>query len=158
MFRSWSREGGICIGFLTSDTQLALPHLRQSFEIQTDASDYAMGVVLLQHGKPISFHSKMFNGAVINYPTYDKELYVLVQSVKKWKNYLMALQWKDPLTKVIKEVFSVIKLAKIVEKTFSTTSIYGYEGFGRAFNQSSTKIENLGGWRLLQMFFSSVRY
>jgi hypothetical protein len=26
---------------------------------------------------------------VINYPTYDKELYVLVQSVNKWKNYLM---------------------------------------------------------------------
>lgn len=24
-----------------------------------------------------------------NYPTYDKELYVLVQSVKKWKHYLM---------------------------------------------------------------------
>jgi hypothetical protein len=26
---------------------------------------------------------------VINYPTYDKELYALVQSVKKWKNYLL---------------------------------------------------------------------
>ena len=48
-----------------------------------------MGTILLQHGKPISFHSQMFNGVVINYPTYEKELYVLVQSVKKWKNYLM---------------------------------------------------------------------
>jgi len=28
---------------------LALPDLRQPFEIQMDASDYAMGVVLLQH-------------------------------------------------------------------------------------------------------------
>jgi hypothetical protein len=26
---------------------------------------------------------------VINYPTYDKELYALVQSVKKWKHYLL---------------------------------------------------------------------
>jgi hypothetical protein len=26
---------------------------------------------------------------VINYPTYGKELYALVQSVKKWKHYLM---------------------------------------------------------------------
>jgi hypothetical protein len=26
---------------------------------------------------------------VINYPTYDKELYALVKSVKKWKHYLM---------------------------------------------------------------------
>jgi hypothetical protein len=31
----------------------------------------------------------MFNNAVINYPTYDKELYALVQSVNKWKHYLL---------------------------------------------------------------------
>ena len=70
-------------------TVLALPNLRQSFEIQTDASDYAMGTVLLQHGNPIDFHSETFNGVVTNYHTYDKELYELVQSVKKWKQYLM---------------------------------------------------------------------
>ena len=54
-----------------------------------DASDYAMGAVLMQNDKPISFHSEIFNGVVTNYPTYDKELYELVQSVKKWKHYLM---------------------------------------------------------------------
>ena len=63
--------------------------MRQPFEIQTDASDYAMGAVLLQLGKPITFHSEIFNGAVTNYPKYEKELYVLVQCVKKWKHYLM---------------------------------------------------------------------
>ena len=57
--------------------------------MQTDASDYAMGAILLQHGKPIVFHSETFNRAVTNHPTYEKELYVLVQSVKKWKHYLM---------------------------------------------------------------------
>ena len=61
---------------------LALPDLRQSFDIYTDASDYAMGAVLMQHGKTICFHSETFSGAVINYPTYGKELYALVQSVK----------------------------------------------------------------------------
>jgi len=68
---------------------LALPDLQRPFEIQTDASDYAMGVVLTQHGKPICYHSETFNPAVVNYPTYDKELYALAQSVKKWKHYLM---------------------------------------------------------------------
>jgi hypothetical protein len=74
---------------ISSTPVLALPNLRQPFEIQTDASHYAMGAVLLQYGKPICFHSETFNSAVINYPTYDKELYALVQSVKKWKHYLL---------------------------------------------------------------------
>jgi hypothetical protein len=68
---------------------LALPDLQHPFEIETDASDYAMGAVLMQHGKPICYHSETFTSAVVNYPTYDKELYALVQSVKKWKHYLM---------------------------------------------------------------------
>ena len=68
---------------------ISLLDLRKPFEIETDASDYAMGVVLMQHGKPICYHSETFNGVVVNYPTYDKELYSLMQSVKKWKHYLM---------------------------------------------------------------------
>ena len=51
------------------------------------------------------------------------------------------IQGKDPLAEVIKEVFSVIKLTKIVKKTFSTTSVYGYGGFGGAFNGNSTQLK-----------------
>ena len=68
---------------ISSTPVLALSDLRQPFEIQTDASDHAMGVVLMQHGKPISFHYEIFNRVVTNYHTYEKELYALVQSVKK---------------------------------------------------------------------------
>ena len=56
----------------------SLPDLKQSFEIQNDVSDYAMGAVLMQHGYPIYFHSETFNSVVINYPTYNRELYALV--------------------------------------------------------------------------------
>jgi hypothetical protein len=48
-----------------------------------------MSVVLMQRGKPICYYSATFTQSVINYPTYDKELYALVQRVKKWKNYLI---------------------------------------------------------------------
>ena len=68
---------------------LALSDLQQPFEIETDASGYAMGAVLMQHKKPICYHSETFFKTIINYPTYDKELYALVQSVKKWKHSLM---------------------------------------------------------------------
>ena len=59
---------------------------------------------------------------------------------------------------VIKEVFSIIKLAKIVKKIKSTTCIYDYGGFGGAFNGNSTQLKKLGGPRLLRFFFSLVRY
>jgi len=52
------------------------------------ASEYVMGVVLMQGGNSICYHSKMFHGGVLNYPMYDKELYTLVKVVKKWKHYL----------------------------------------------------------------------
>ena len=48
-----------------------------------------MGAVLMQQKKPICYHSEKFSQAVINYPTYDKELYALAQSVKNWKHYLI---------------------------------------------------------------------
>lgn len=50
--------------------------------METDVSDYAMGVILLQEGKPICYHSKNFSGVILNYPTYDKEMHALVQAIK----------------------------------------------------------------------------
>jgi hypothetical protein len=42
-----------------------------------------MGVILMQYRKPICYHFDTFNQVVVDYPTYDKVLYELVQSVKK---------------------------------------------------------------------------
>jgi hypothetical protein len=68
---------------------LALPKLQNPFEVETNASGYAMGEVLMQGVRIVCYHSKVFHGVVLNYPTYDKELYSLVHTVKKLKHYLM---------------------------------------------------------------------
>jgi hypothetical protein len=73
---------------------LALSNLQQPFEIETEASGYAMGAVLMQYRKPICYHSETFNQVVVNYTTYEKELYGLVQSIHKWKHYLL---WKETI-------------------------------------------------------------
>ena len=116
---------------INSTLVLALLNLRQPFEIQTDVSDYAMGAVLMQHGKSISFHLENFNSVVTNYPTYDKELYALVQSVKKWKHYLMGKETiihtdHQPL-QVLTVTVQVATITTLQMDGFSTTVSFGYQ-------------------------------
>jgi hypothetical protein len=42
-----------------------------------------MGEILMQRGNSICYNSKMFHGGDLKYPIYGKELYGLVQVVKK---------------------------------------------------------------------------
>lgn len=65
------------------------------FEIETDASHYAIGMLLFQrllngdkHG-PIDMHSRKFTSAERNYPIRQKELLAIVEAVKKWRHHLL---------------------------------------------------------------------
>jgi hypothetical protein len=68
---------------------LTFPKLKNPFKVETYAIGYVMGAIWMQGGKSVCYHSKMFQGGVLNYPTYDKEIYAIVQVVKKWNHYLM---------------------------------------------------------------------
>jgi hypothetical protein len=66
-----------------------LTYLQQPFEIETDASDYVVGAVLTQHNHPVAYHSETLSDTIQKYPTYDKEMYSIVQSCRQWKHYIM---------------------------------------------------------------------
>jgi len=68
---------------------LALPNLQKPFKVEINVSVYSMELVLIQGGNIVCYHSKIFHGEVLNYPTYDKVLYVLVQAINWWKHYPM---------------------------------------------------------------------
>ena len=110
--------------------------LKKGFEM-TDLGyvHYYMGIEVTQHPKFILLPKKKYIGDLLNNFGMD-EWNPLTTPMEK--NLKRTLQGKDPLTEVIKKVFSVIELAKIVKKKFATTFIYGYRGFGVAFNGNST--------------------
>jgi hypothetical protein len=57
--------------------------------VDIDASGYATGELLMHGGRHVCYYSELFHGVVLNYTTYNKGIYSLVQDVKKWKPYLM---------------------------------------------------------------------
>jgi hypothetical protein len=73
---------------LTHAPLLQLPDFNKTFELECDASGIGLGGVLLQEGKPIAYFSEKLSGPVLNYSTYDKELYALVRTLETWQHYL----------------------------------------------------------------------
>ena len=64
--------------------------------IETDASDYALGGVLLQQGPddiwhPVAFISRTLQAAEKNYEVHDKEMLVIVYACIEWRPLLLSL-------------------------------------------------------------------
>ncbi|RDX66200.1 Tf2-9, partial [Mucuna pruriens] len=73
---------------LTNAPMLCLPNFDNAFEIKCDASGVGIGAVLMEESKPIAYFSEKLSEAVLNYSTYDKELYALVRTLQSWQQYL----------------------------------------------------------------------
>ena len=59
------------------------------FVIETDASDNTIAAQLLQNGKPVAFFSRTLNTSEKHHSSVEKEAYAIVESVRKWRHYLM---------------------------------------------------------------------
>jgi hypothetical protein len=78
---------------VTSEPILAQPVLNDQFDLEVDASGFAVGAVLLQKkedGKrhPVGYYSATLNEAERNYDIYNLELLAIVKALRNWRPLL----------------------------------------------------------------------
>jgi hypothetical protein len=65
--------------------------------LEADASDYAIGAIISQRDPedgvlhPITFHSRKFGAAELNYEIYDKEMLAIVETMDRSRHYFEGL-------------------------------------------------------------------
>jgi len=117
-----------------SEPILLMPNLENPFELEVDASSFAIGATLSQQDErgrwhPVAFFSKTLSEAERNYDVYDRELLAIVKSLKHWRVYLAGaphqiiihtdhanlLYWKEPR-----------KISRRVAREFQELSEYNF--------------------------------
>ena len=76
---------------LTNAPLLRMPVFNKSFEIVSDTSDTAIGVVLLQDKHPIAFESRKLSKVELNSTVTEKELLGVMHALRVWQCYLEGL-------------------------------------------------------------------
>jgi len=78
---------------LSSGPVLIQPDETQPYTVETDASEWAIGYVLLQTGPdgklhPVAYGGKKMTGTELNYPVHEKELLAIKEALRTWAPYL----------------------------------------------------------------------
>jgi len=70
---------------------LTMPDYSQDapeFEVVADASNFAVGAILLRGGRPIAFESRRLTPAERNYDTTEREMVAVIHALTVWRCYL----------------------------------------------------------------------
>ncbi len=71
-------------GILVKASVLKLLDFNKDFEIHFDAFEFAIGQVLVQNGRLVTFKRKMLNETKQREPIHEKEMWVMIHCFKTW--------------------------------------------------------------------------
>lgn len=97
--RSWAWDDGCQQAFedlkqaVSTEPVLSLPDFGKEFEVQTDASDFAIGGVLMQDGHPIAYESRKLNETERRYTVQEKEMSAIIHCLRAWRHYLLGAKF-----------------------------------------------------------------
>lgn len=58
------------------------------FQVETDASEFAIAATLNQDGRPVAFFSRTLQGAEVRNAAVEKEAQAIIEAVRHWRHYL----------------------------------------------------------------------
>ena len=74
---------------IAADALLVFPDRSVPFDVETDTSEYQLGSVIKQRGRPVACYSRKLNSAQRNYMTIEKELLSIVETFKEFRAVLL---------------------------------------------------------------------
>ena len=78
---------------MTRGLVLGLVDVSKPFEVETYASDFALGGVLIQEDHPIAYDSRKLNDVERRYTVSEKEMLAVAHCLRVWRQYLLGLHF-----------------------------------------------------------------
>ncbi|KAE8668158.1 hypothetical protein F3Y22_tig00112344pilonHSYRG00099 [Hibiscus syriacus] len=94
---------------VSQEPVLALPDFTMPFEVHTDASDFAIGGILMQEGHPIAFESRKLNDTERRYTVQENEMTTIIHCLRVWRHYLLGAHFTIKTDNVATSYFQTQK-------------------------------------------------